>query len=138
MTPSHGVPTLSRGTHGSVLVFANPLHPQSVDELDAVARDQVRRCGEQWDGDDLPVEARLHPTDTIDDANFYLQMLARWDVLDGGRHAYDAWFFAVDSGVVFRARTTEVVCVVVQFDFQADDPALAAALGDAARRAGAI
>lgn len=45
------------------------------------------------------------------------------------RCAYDAWFFAVDGGVVFRARTTEVACVVVQFDFQAEDPALAARSG---------
>ena len=123
---------------GAVLVFANPRHPQGVDALDAVAREQLRRCGARWDGDDLPPEARLYPSDTVDEANLAQQMLARWDVLDDGAHAYDAWLFAVDSGVVFRANTLDEVCVVVQFDFQADDPALAAALGDAARRAGAI
>ncbi len=121
-----------------MLALSNPRHPQSVDEPDDVARAHLRLCGERWDGDDLPVEARLHPTDTVDDANFYLQMLARWDVLDDGEHVYDAWFFAVDSGVIFRARSTEVACVVVQFDFQADESALAAALGEAARRASAI
>jgi hypothetical protein len=47
--------------------------------------------------------------------------LARWDVVDdAGVHAYDAWFFAIDSGVVFRAGTTDVVCIVVQFDFQSE------------------
>jgi len=53
-----------------VLVFTNPRHPQSADELDFVGREQLRLCGEKWDGDDLPAEARRLPTDTLDDANF--------------------------------------------------------------------
>jgi hypothetical protein len=122
-----------------MLELTNRRDPQSVDELDAVGREQLRICGQRWDGDDLPPEARRSPTDDVDEvANFYLQMLACWDVLEGGVHAYDAWFYAVDSGLVFRAGTTEVVCSVVQFDFQSEDAGLATALAAAAKRVSAI
>lgn len=122
-----------------MLLLTNRRDPGSVDELDAVGREQLRICGERWDGQDLPAEQRLFATDTEIETNFYTMMLARWDVFDDATHVYDAWFFAVDSGVIFRAGTTAVVCIVVQFDFQsAEDPALAVALAEAARRAGAI
>ena len=122
-----------------MLTFTGKRFPTSVDELDAVSRDQLRICGLRWDGEDLPPEQRLFAADTENETNFYTRELARWDVLDGSEHVYDAWFFAVDSGVVFRAGTTDVVCVVVQFDFQSDeDAALAAALAEAATAVGAV
>ncbi len=121
-----------------MLTLANKREPQSIDELDAIDKAQLRICGEQWDGEDLPVEQRLYATDQVVEGNFYAQMLAHWDVLDGEARVYDAWFFMVDSGVIFRARTTEIVCTVMQFDFQSDDPALATALAEAARGAKAI
>lgn len=121
-----------------MLTFTNKREPQSLDELDGVGREQLRICGEQWDGEGRPVEERLYVTDEVVEGNFYAQMLARWDVLNGSAHVYDAWFFMVDSGVIFRAGTTDIVCSVVQFDFQSDDPALASALSEAARKAKAI
>lgn len=124
-----------------ILTFTNERMPQSVDDLDAIGREQLRVCGLRWDGEDLPPEQRLFPTDAENDTNLSTRMLAIWDVIDGTEHVYDAWFYAVDSGVMFRARTTEVVCVVVQFDFQpenAGDSELAVSLTEAAKRARAI
>ena len=123
-----------------MLTLTNRRSPQSIDDLDAVGCKQLEICGQRWDGEALPAVERLFPTDHEIETNFYTQMLARWDVIERGVHAYDAWFFAVDSGVFFRAGSTEVVCVVVQFDFQSDagDRVLAGALADAAKRAQAI
>jgi len=123
------------------LTLTNPRTPQTVDELDAVGRAQLRVCGERWDGHDLPADERLFPTDVENETNLYTRELAVWDVMDGDAHVYDAWFYAVDSGLIFRAGTTDVVCVVVQFDFQPEAPAdskLARSLADAAKRAKAI
>lgn len=121
-----------------MLTFSNRRMPQSVGELDALEREQLRICGEEWDGENRPVEERLYATDQVVEGNFYAEMLAKWDVLDGDARVYDAWFFMVDSGVIFDAGTTDIVCRVVQFDFQSGDPALATALAEAARRAKAI
>src|SRR5262249_240038 len=115
--------------------------PETVDDLDAIGREQLRVCGKRWDGEDLPPEERLSPTDLEIESNFYTAELAVWDGLDGTTHLYDAWFYAVDSGTIFRAGSTEVVCIVMQFEFQpenASDAALAASLADAAKRAKAI
>lgn len=121
-----------------MLTFANKREPASVDELDDLEKEQLRICGRLWDDDDLPVEQRLFPSTKVVEGNFYAQMLAVWDVLDDGQHVYDAWFFMVDSGVTFRARTVDVVCTVMQFEFQSDDPVLAVALAEAAKHAKAI
>lgn len=125
----------------TMLVLTNMREPETVDELDAIRREQLRVCGRRWDGQDLPPEQRLFPTDVEIETNLYTAELAVWDVLEGATHLYDAWFYAVDSGTIFRAGSTEVVCIVMQFDFQPENPAdsrLAADLRDAARRAGAI
>lgn len=121
-----------------MLSLTNKCFPGSVEQLDVIGREQLRICGQRYDGEDLPPEQRLFHTDVEIETNFYTMMLARWDVLDDGKHVYDAWFFAVDSGVIFRAGTTEVVCIVMQFDFQSADAALAAALAEAAKRAKAV
>ncbi len=121
-----------------MLTLTNARFPRSVDQLDAIGREQLRICGQRYDGEDLPPEERLFHTDVEIETNFYTMMLARWDVLDDGKHVYDAWFFAVDSGVIFRAGTTDVVCIVMQFDFQSADAALASALEAAALSAKAI
>ena len=116
------------------LRFTNRRDLQRVDELTARERLQVRICGERWDGNDLPIEERL-----VLDADIAFQLvLTCWDVVEDDTHVYDAWLFAVDSGVVFRAGTTEIICQVFQFDIQSDDEALAEALADAAARANAI
>ena len=116
------------------MIFTSRRDRQRVDELSPLERAQVRVCGERWDGQDLPIEERL-----VLDADIAFQLvLARWDVMEGDMHAYDAWLFAVDSGVVFRPGTTEIVCEVFQFDFQSEDLALAEALASAARLASAI
>ena len=116
------------------MIFANRRDRQRVDELSAIERAQVRVCGERWDGQDLPIEERL----VLDPDIAFQLVLTCWDVMDGDAHVYDAWLFAVDSGVVFRAGTTEIVCEVFQFDFQSEDGPLADALADAARLASAI
>ncbi len=125
-----------------MLTLMHKRTPATVEDLDAIGREQLRVCGQRWDGEDLPAEQRLFPTDDLAiETNFYLKMLAVWDVLDGAAHVYDAWFYAVDSGVIFRAGTTDVVCVVIQFDFQPCESSgseLARALADAAKRAEAI
>jgi hypothetical protein len=124
-----------------MLTFTNERTPASVDELDAIGRDQLRICGQRWDGEDLPAAERLFPSAVEIETNFHTKMLAVWAVLDGDAHVYDAWFYAVDSGLVFLRASTDVVCAVVQFDFQPENPRdaeLARSLAGAARRAGAI
>lgn len=44
-----------------MLTLVNRRWPTSVDELDALGREQLRLCGLRWDGDDLP--------DTLDDVD---------------------------------------------------------------------
>jgi hypothetical protein len=42
--------------------------------------------------------------------------------------AYDAWFYMVDSGTIFRAGTTDVIAEIVQDGLECDDKALRTAL----------
>ena len=116
------------------MIFTNRRDRQRVDELSAMERAQVRVCGERWDGNDLPIEERL----VLDPDIAFQLVLTCWDVMERDMHVYDAWLFAVDSGVVFRAGTTEIVCEVFQFDFQSQDASFARALAEAARLANAI
>ena len=117
-----------------MLRFAERQAVDPVEHLDEVARAQIIACGQLYDGQPLPAEARLSDDDDDEDADDetswrgYCQYAP---VLDGDRHVYDAWFIMTDSGTIFRARTTECVATIIQFGLECDDPALRDELGKA-------
>ncbi len=51
-----------------------------------------------------------------------------------GKHVYDVWEFAGDSGSIFRAGSTKKVAAIIQGDVECDDEALKDALGMAVRQ----
>lgn len=99
--------------------------------LDAVGRAQLSACGLRYDGLDLPPERRLYDPfedcDTEeevealaasaadDEQNWYGRRVSKADVYVDGVHAFDLWRYHVDSGLLFRAGTDEVVGQIVQF-----------------------
>jgi hypothetical protein len=108
-------------------------HPASVDELDALERQQLYLAGVAFDGMARPVELRFtqlprgNPYDADadddddddddgwwDDGCLVLHMLSGWDVWVDGVHRYDLWLHHVDAGSLFVAGTTEMVAGRVQ------------------------
>lgn len=59
--------------------------------------------------------------------------LERWDAVDpSGVPLYSVWTYMVDSGMIWRYGTAEIVGQIIQFGGELEDPELAAAL-EAAR-----
>ena len=103
----------------------------SVDELSAVERAQLQAAGKSYDGEDLPVEARLEGDGSDEIEGSFAGFCDHWKVVDGAQHLYDAWFFMVDSGAMFRAGTTDEVAAIIQFGLECEDPQLRIAIGAA-------
>jgi hypothetical protein len=101
---------------------------EAVEQLTDVDRRQLRAAGQLFDGEDLPVEARL---DAAGDEGSFYGSCSRWRILDGDRHAYDAWLYLGDSGTIFRAGTTDKVAEIVQCGLECSDRRLRAELGPA-------
>ena len=86
----------------------------SVDQLTPAQRDQVSAAGKLYDGQDLPIEARVAAEE--DGVAFY--DLRHAEIHVDGAHAYDSWTYNVDSGTTFLANTTEVVGELIQCTFE--------------------
>src|SRR5262249_22008822 len=54
-----------------------------------------------------------------------------WRIVDGDRHAYDAWLYMSDSGTIFRAGTIDRVAEIVQRGLECSDRTLRALIGPA-------
>jgi hypothetical protein len=103
-----------------ILRFVNRVEVSSVDDLAPIHRDQLRQSGLRWDGQDRPAAERL---DDSGDEHSFLGFCERWDVVDAADETvrYEAWFYMVDSGTIFRAGTADVVAEVIQFGLECDD-----------------
>jgi len=111
-----------------MLRFVDRREIQAVEQLADIDRRQLRAAGHLYDGQDLPVEARLDADG--DEGSFHGRCVV-WRILDGDRHAYDAWLYLSDSGTIFRAGTTDKVAEIVQCGLECSDRRLRAELGPA-------
>lgn len=111
--------------------FVDRREVRSIDELSPVEREQLRLAGLAYDGEELAPEARLAGDGPDDEEGSFLGYCHLWRVVDGDRHLFDAWFYMVDSGSIYRAGTTERVAEIIQFGLECPDPALRAELGPA-------
>jgi len=94
--------------------------------LAMIERDQLRVAGKRYDGRDLTSGRRLAPV-----GDGALADIVRWRLVDGGRHRFDAWLYAANSGTVFRVGTTEVVAEIIEGGLQCGDAELRLELGRA-------
>src|SRR5262249_33856977 len=85
---------------GLMLRFVDRREIESVAQRAVVPGEQLRVAGILYAGDDLPGDARLAPDG--DEGSFH-GSCELWRIVDGDRHAYDAWFYMSDSGTIFRA-----------------------------------
>jgi hypothetical protein len=102
-------------------------------ELD---REQLLIAGKRYlGGQGAPIEVLLadHPEDPDEERSLRGQLFYRAIADAKGKHAYDAWLYRADSGVVFKAGTTRVVAEVVQRSVTCKDDRLAEALEEALR-----
>ncbi len=112
------------------LRFAQPTRPRRAADLDDVARAQLVALGEAYDGERLSAAERLESDSPLYEPE-------RWALVDGaGRACFDAWFYGVDSGAVFRADTVELIGLVLQFGFTCSDLAAWERIAQADRSAG--
>ncbi|MCC6559402.1 MAG: hypothetical protein IT372_41300 [Polyangiaceae bacterium] len=111
--------------------FVDKQEVRSVAQLSKLQAEQLRLAGKAYDGEDLPVEARLAGDEPEHEEGSFLGFCNLYKVVDGDRHLYDAWIYMVDSGTIFRAGTTEKVAEIIQFGLECDDPVIRMALGPA-------
>jgi hypothetical protein len=88
----------------------------------------LRLAGEYYDGQPLAAADRLARDG--DEGSFY-ESCELWRILDGDRHAFDAWLYMGDSGTIFRAGTTNKVADIVQCGLECSDRRLRAEIGPA-------
>src|SRR5262245_61770342 len=111
-----------------MLRFVDRREIESVAQLADVHREQLRIAGILYDGDDVPAEVRLAPDR---DAGSFHGSCELWRIVDGDRHAYDAWFYMSDSGTIFRAGTADRVAEIVQCGLECTDRILRCEIGPA-------
>lgn len=102
-------------------------------ELD---KSQLLVAGKRYlGGKGAPIEVLLaeNPTGPDEERSLRGQLFYRAIADAKGKHAYDAWLYQTDSGVVFKAGTTRVAAEVVQFSVTCKDDRLAEALEEALR-----
>jgi|JI10StandDraft_1071094.scaffolds.fasta_scaffold44779_5 hypothetical protein len=114
------------------LTFCNPRTPTSVDELAPHQIEQLELAGDLYHGEEVKA-ARLLADDDDDEDEVSLAGLALWDIQEGGRTLYEAWFYRADSGTIFNAGTSDVAAEVIQCGLECEDEALEAALLAAAK-----
>lgn len=110
--------------------FVDKREIRSIEDLTEVQLEQLRLAGMAYDGEELPVAARLAEDSDPSEGSFY-GFCDLWRVCDGDERLYDAWIYAVDSGSIYRANTTEEVAGIVQFGLECDDSQLRLQLGAA-------
>jgi hypothetical protein len=135
-----------------MLEFVDAATPRSPEQLDELARDQLRLVGIRFDGRDRSVESRFRDEffedddddddDKWDDGNLSAHCLVTWRVVEAGNPRYDVWLHHADSGCVFVHGTTTIVAERCQFQWMvpglAGPSELAPALDEALDRAEAL
>jgi hypothetical protein len=107
---------------------------KSLAQLSPILQQQLAIAGTEWDGEELPPAARIAREGHVgyDDEGGPLYQPELWDVEDEhGATLYQLWTYAVSSGSIFRADTTESVGGFVHNFLEVDDDELHAALGRA-------
>jgi hypothetical protein len=106
---------------------------KSLDQLSPILQQQLAIAGTEWDGEELPAAARIASGDHVDyDEGGPLYQPELWDVEDEhGTTLYQLWTYAVSSGSIFRAGTTESVGGFIHNFLEVEDDELHAALGRA-------
>ena len=121
------------------LRFADRRSFASPDDLTLPSdRPQLARAGTFWDGQELPAEDRLVPGGPDASETSFAGFCDHYRILDGDTHVYDAWFYMVDSGSVFKAGTDQEVAMIIQFGLECDDANLRRQLGPAMIEAGLL
>jgi len=111
-----------------MLEFANKREVTSADQLSPHQAEQLRACGNAYDGSDLSAAELLTPGD---DGESVLNSVELWDVVDDDVVVYEAWFYQKDSGAIFEAGTTTIVAEIIQSSLECDDEDLKKELGKA-------
>jgi hypothetical protein len=94
------------------LYVASTLKPKSIDDLDEMAKKQLRIAGRGYDGHDLPAKKRLEPNG---EETSFAKLVERRSVVDAqGTPLYDLWIYMVDSGSIFEAGTSTEVGGIAQ------------------------
>ncbi len=114
-----------------MLEFTNKREISSADQLTPLQAEQLRACGNAYDGSDLS-PAELLPGADGDEG--ILNAVEVWDVVEDDTLVYEAWLYQVDSGTIFRAGTTELVAEIIQCGLECDDETLKVELGTAMAR----
>lgn len=109
-----------------MLEFANKREVTSAEQLSPHQAEQLRACGNAYDGSDLSPAELLAPGDGGEAVLNHVQL---WDVVDEDVVVYEAWFYQVDSGTIFKAGTTEIVAEIIQSGLECDDEELEKELG---------
>lgn len=117
------------------LRFVNVRRPERAEDLSAIEQQQLIVAGRRYDGQDLPIEARMAaPGGEWDEEDSFAGTLAVWDVVDETETVRcTAWFYRADSGTVFAAGTTAVVAEVIQCGLECQDATFGGQLIEAAR-----
>lgn len=119
-----------------MLRFDDRIDVSAADGLTPWARAQFEASGKLYDGNALPPEVRF--VVDPDDESSWQGFCKLAKVFDGDVHVYDAWFYMVDSGTIFKAGTTDCVATIIQFGLECDDKVLHDELGTAMVIAGLL
>lgn len=103
--------------------------PDDPENLSTIERNQLRKAGTLWDGNDLSVEDRLDPSEENEAVSFYGFLRGYTLYAADGVPAYDAWPY-YDAGVIYRTGTTDVVAEIIQGHLHCEDARLKGALSD--------
>jgi hypothetical protein len=109
------------------LLIANRRRLTSAEGLSAEAHAQLQHIGERYFG---PGDVFIGSGNDGRTISFVFIS----SVLDGDTHAYDLWQYMGNEGMIFRARTTEVVADIRRYDVRCTNRALQKALQDAIER----
>lgn len=99
----------------------------------ALDEKQLRAAGKLYFGKVWPLTTLLSKDRHCEESLLHL-LEYRSLANAAGKHVYDAWEYAGDSGTIFAAGTTRVVAEVVQGSVECDDEALRDAVDDALRQ----
>lgn len=96
-------------------------HPLTASALGDTERRQLEIGSERYDGSHRTAGAIFAGEG---DEPITHDSIRRFALLRDGAPAYDAWLFMTDAGIVFRARSTDVIAEIVQGGIECADAAL--------------